>query len=322
MPIAIDPLLTAGSTNFNYDGSVVSSNLCKQPYEGLKYVPLQVITPQVGTSQEYTLVQFVDLSVGVPPPLSQVCSMYVNARDSIYDVTVLFPDTGFQVTVSKGNGLLFPILTGTVKPQFYVIFNRNEGTNGDANGVTPTVPVPSRADIFVINQFIPEFGSEDFSNSVQFVTGSDGELQPVLAPGYPMAYSVAYPLTGNPGGLGIDQGDEYHLTGIKINAALYTTDGSTKYCTVQFYDNWLDDGSSTGIFLDLRYEIPLIITPTIQAFDLLNVPKGLDIPLIASDFADFPIQLMAAVNLNGDDGNIAGKIFASPYTLFVTVTPV
>ena len=138
MSIPVSPAIVTSATPYNAPTTAIQMNLCKPPKEGLRAVPMQFIFSTYNNWK-------VDLSLGAPAPLSQCCSLYIDAINSSQNVTVLFPDSGFQVQCATGHSLLCPVITGLILPQFYVF--------------VPAVNATDIVNIIALNQFIPEFSA-------------------------------------------------------------------------------------------------------------------------------------------------------------------
>lgn len=137
MTIPLNNAIVQNAVNYPAPTIALAMNLCKVPQEGLKAVPMQFNF----VSNNCWLV---DLSVGNPvPPLSQFCSVYIDAINCTQQALILLPDSGYQVPCAAGHGLLAPIITGLILPQFYVY--------------VPTTNATDIVNIFALNQFIPEF---------------------------------------------------------------------------------------------------------------------------------------------------------------------
>lgn len=171
MTISIDPALIANAQPVPPLGQAIPINLCKPPKEGLKVVNFQV--SPLGAPINTTAL-LVDMAAGNPnPPLSQVGSIFIDAINSGSDVSVLFADTGYRVRIAAGNSALIPAITGISWPKFYVIFDV-------ANAQTSDI-----ANIFVLNQFVPEFVSDNFIKAIDYgivpTTGASLEFGPSIA---------------------------------------------------------------------------------------------------------------------------------------------
>lgn len=171
MTIPIDPALIARAVPIGPLGQAIPLLLCKMPAEGLKVVNFQVtpLPPPINSS-----VTLIDMLQGSPnPPLSQVGSIFLDASGSSADVTILFADTGYQVRIAAGDSALFPAITGIAYPKFYIIFGPEASTGIDV------------ANIFVLNQFVPEFNSTNFIKATSYGiipgNGASIELGPILA---------------------------------------------------------------------------------------------------------------------------------------------
>lgn len=162
MSIQINPALIAGSITLAPQLTKIGLSLCKLPplSEGLACVPIQV--PNTGVAK------YIDLSIGAPTvPISQLCSMYVDNQNCSVDVEIIF-DSGYSVPVKSGDTKLFPVLANSNLPSFWVAVPSKSSTAGDFTN------------IFCINQFIPEFSSEEFQGSIGYGIGKlvQGPLTP------------------------------------------------------------------------------------------------------------------------------------------------
>lgn len=137
MTIPLNLSIVTNAVNYPAPTIAFAMNLCKPPQEGLKAVGMQF-----GFADNNCWL--VDLSLGnSEPPLSQFCSVYIDAINSTQQVLILLPDSGYQVPCAAGFGLLAPIITGLILPKFYVY--------------VPNTNPTDIVNIFALNQFIPEF---------------------------------------------------------------------------------------------------------------------------------------------------------------------
>jgi len=157
MPVPINPNTVANARPLPQGNwGAIPIDMCKTAPDGMKCLPIQ-IPYNLGGSPDF----IVDLGAGNPPPLSQICSMYVDAR-YCDDILIIFEDTGYQIYIEGGNTQLFPVITGKGTPRFYVI---------SPNGQSQLTNV---ANIFALNQFVPEFGLQQFLSSDIFGTTASG----------------------------------------------------------------------------------------------------------------------------------------------------
>lgn len=151
MPISINPALISGAMTAQSPVSSVPLKLCGLPKEGTKCLPMQF---KFGPQK----VWLVNIAIGqTTQALSQICSMYMDATQCSRPITVLFPDTGYQVTVGAGDSKLVPVLTNATPPLFYVI--------SDSNNSFSTADI---FELFLLNIFVPEFSSDTFIDSIMF----------------------------------------------------------------------------------------------------------------------------------------------------------
>lgn len=163
--IPLNPALIANAAAYNNPLIGIATNICKQPPPGeaQKTVPMNF-----GFAANPVFV--VDLNSGPAPPLSQICSMYIDATNSAHDVSVVFPDTGFTLRCAFGNSKVAPVITGK-STKFFVCLDNNGNTD-------PTDTVA----LFANNFFMPEYSSQDFLQSVEFGFGGGFALQPLFLP--------------------------------------------------------------------------------------------------------------------------------------------
>lgn len=166
--IPINPSDIAGARPYNNQFTAVSMAICKEPSEGAKFVPMQFTFAN-------TACWYVDMTGGNVQggSISQAACMYVDNTNSMHDVNILFPDSGYQVRIGQGDGQLIPIITaGPIPPKFYVIL--------DSSGATS---LSDMCNIFVMNKFIPEFltaNTESFTNAIAFGYGPLFNLVPTF----------------------------------------------------------------------------------------------------------------------------------------------
>lgn len=139
MGIPVNPSIVSGAVPYTAPLVGFAMPLCQSPKEGLKGVGMQF-----GFSGNNNW--YVDLSLGSPsPPLSQCCSLFIDAIDSAQNVTITFSDSGYRVPCAAGRVLLCPVLSGIALPKFYIGLPNTSGSD--------------IINLIAINQFIPEFSS-------------------------------------------------------------------------------------------------------------------------------------------------------------------
>lgn len=142
MTISIDPALIAGARIINAPNSAFGMNLCKIPPEGFKAISMTLPLQDGGTG-----VWNVQLAGGAAGALSQLAAIYVQNRLAA-DISFVFPDTGYQVDIAKGEAKLFPVFSQALQgrlPQFYVVMN--------ITGVDPAQSI----NMLLLNQYVPGF---------------------------------------------------------------------------------------------------------------------------------------------------------------------
>lgn len=218
MSVNITPALIAGAQVYNAPLVATPINTCKSPTENAKVVPMTF------TATASVAAFYADLSSGNPPPLSQVASIYVDAINSTSDVTILFPDTGYQFRVTAGNQQLVPAITGTGLPKFYVIFGNNTPIAGDT------------ANVFLFNIFIPEFGGGNFINAIIAnvpldVTIINTPLTDIRQTVQPVFFSTV----GSKPGI---SGNQCFLSGLSVFTNAHASDGTASgSCSIEIYDD-------------------------------------------------------------------------------------
>lgn len=225
MPIPpITPSAIARAGFYNTPLNAVSMSLCKTPSDGAKCVPMQFKFDQYPC-------WLVNLANGIAPPISQIAGVYVDATNALHDVNIYFPDTGYQVRVPFGSSRLFPVLTGTGTPQFYVILDT--GGAVDPNDIV---------NVFALNQFIPEFGSDTYARVLTFGYGQFFSLVPSFNQSTKFSQLVSYPNLDSD--VILINAQEWYLTGIEING-VYTS-STSNYYNLDLVDN--NDGLLTTVF--------------------------------------------------------------------------
>lgn len=175
MPIPIDPKLIFNAFNAPPVGVATSLFTCAPAQEGLKTVAIQL---QPGDSGAI----LVDLSIGSPnPPISQMAMAFIDATQSGSDVSILFPDTGYTVRIAGGDAALVPVFTAQRLPKFYIIFGNNDPNVYSENDI---------ANIFAVNQFIPEFNTQNFIKSLSLGIIPQFDLIDTFGP--PLTQSLSF----------------------------------------------------------------------------------------------------------------------------------
>lgn len=150
MAIPIDPAIIANAQLFSSPKVATPIATCSAPVGGAKCVPMQFPLQMAAPNNQ--TVWKVDLNSGTAiPPISQLSAMYISNSAS-NAISVIFPDTGYQIDVNPGTSGIWPVITqgsnnGQIQllPIFYVLIN---GTSSASNTVV---------NIIALNQFIPEY---------------------------------------------------------------------------------------------------------------------------------------------------------------------
>lgn len=239
-----------GARPYNAPFTAFKMSICQPPPEGPKFVPMQFEFSD-------TTAWLVDLNNGGPQGalLSQCSCLYVDASQSMHDINILFPDSGYQVRVGQGDGQMVPVLTsGNVPPRFYVVLDSSNQTSD-----TDT------CNVFALNQFVPEF-----------VTGNTVSFQNAVSYGYSSLFQLKPNFTVSnlfPGGVGssimnsrIINAQQYFMTGFVISGEGASTSGSGRYIIS------LNDGLDINSIFSTTIYLP---------------PGGINIPPIAINGLNF-----------------------------------
>lgn len=159
--IPLAPASIAAAVPYPLSLNAVPMNIFKKPLEGAKCLSLSFAFDQNAAWQ-------VNLFQSNTPPLSQLACLYVDNAASQHDVDIVFPDTQFSARVAFGQQQMIPCLTGTSTPVFYVSLVNGGAT--DPNDVT---------NVFAINQFLPEFVTNNYIRSLTEGFGKEFQLQPL-----------------------------------------------------------------------------------------------------------------------------------------------
>lgn len=211
--IPISPAQIASAGVYTAPANAQSINLCRAPAEGMKCIPMQF---QFNIKPGWL--------VGFPnspnAPMSQISSLFVDTSDSVHGATIFFPDTGYSVTVEPGGCRIIPVITGananSLLP-FYVLL--------DSSGALTTDIV----NVIALNQFVPEFGSNEISNNLSYGFGSLGTPVPIFAQsaGFIKGTLVDGTHFNGPNPLEIISASQFYITAFDIFISAATTDMST-----------------------------------------------------------------------------------------------
>lgn len=152
--IPINPASIANAGQYTATGAAQTIKVLDKAKEGVKALSMQ-----------FVFNEFPGWLVNFPnnpnPAMSQIAALYIDATNSEFDVTVLFPDTGYSVRVNALGSRLVPVISSAGQntlPKFYVLLDSSNTLTSDV------------INIIALNQFIPEFEA--------------GELADVLSYGY------------------------------------------------------------------------------------------------------------------------------------------
>lgn len=275
MSIPVSSLIRNAVT-FPIDNSVIPLNLCTPPKEGVKAMNFQVN----GTTPFPALI---DLASIPAPPISQLCAMYVDASASGQDITVLFPDSGYKVVIQSGNALLFPVITSKQLPRFII--------SGSVTG-------GSLVNVFLLNQFVPGFGTEIFQNVQVYgndvLSVSDRISYPAESFSVPINFSIATIPVPICGAL---LPTKVVMTGIQIYLmALATVAAQTNFITVKQDSTPFVAGTGTPIL-----RIPVLITNALQRITVIEAGQFLNARAAASIHGPLFIEIDSVANLTTKD---------------------
>lgn len=255
MAVPLPPALTLNLTPANVPTIASSLTLCKMPREGLACLPVS-LSPTTDGMTFYNNFSL-NLNVGGPAePLSQISSCIVDASNSSCDITISCPDTGYKRTVSAGDTETIPIYTSVTPPQVYVNFDIAKASTADV------------ANIFLLNQFIPDYTPLQIIKAVEYAYS--GHLT-LLDP--PFGVSKNGPLFINPYLTSTDVdadsfpstviGSTFTLNNIQIFGIILSTETQLYNLLVQLYDG-------AGNFIRTMWKIPFIGTTAQQVLTLLD----------------------------------------------------
>ncbi|HNB00966.1 MAG TPA: DUF1859 domain-containing protein [Nitrosomonas sp.] len=242
MVIPIDPALIAGAVNYTVPTTATPINLCKAPVEGAKCIPMQF-------KFLVSRVWRVDLSLGAPnQPLTQLACLYIDGTNLYDTVTILFPDTGYQIEVKTGDRRMMPVTMGTQSPLFYVICN-------DENGLA----FLDTLNIFAYNIYIPSFIDDTFTTTLNY--GVNDAITAVPAIARSETFTDVFSSGAVFGGVAITNNPQYNVshTQVVINGLQLYVDVTTT--ATQLYRLSVKTRLSNGFKI---FDIPFIGTATRQ----------------------------------------------------------
>lgn len=179
MGIPVNQALIANATVFPIDNTVCPVNICKPPVEGPKCLSFQITT-------NTQLPVFIDINNNPAPPISQIAAMYIDLSTCAADIIVIFADTGYQVQIQGGDSALIPVITfgGGQLPRFYI-----------CQAAGPARVAGDTVNIFLLNQFVPEFNTSIFQKAQLYGTDVRGGINTITFPAESLAATSAVNLT-------------------------------------------------------------------------------------------------------------------------------
>jgi hypothetical protein len=234
--IPINPSSIASAVPYILQGSATPCALSDRPPEGHKFIPMQIGFADAP-------VKLVDFSSVTPTqPFSKVSSIYVDNTNSTHDVTIMFPDSGFQTRVAFGDTAMVTPLASNATPRFYVILD-----SGNQTSATDSV------NIFALNFYVPPYETTTFQRSVAYGYSSYFALQPTFT------QSQSFHLTqGNPvlnTKYSVISNSQWYLTTLFVTA---TTFNSVYQSNITLYDgnNIITEFLTNGQSGTVAYNFP------------------------------------------------------------------
>jgi len=217
MPIPpVDPADIAGAAPYNVQLSSFKMPLCKA-----QFVPMQF-------TFNTNLVWSVDLSQRTPGDnFGQLCALYVDASDTLHDLTLIFPDSGFTAIIPFGGTKMLNVITTKDSPKFYV------KTNTDFKSPDDVV------NIYAINTPMPPDTVAQFQKVISYGYGQFFELTTplVASTSFATINTIASAVAGKIGLIAatqffinaiiIDFEDITNTAAQNVNIVLYDGDGVT-----------------------------------------------------------------------------------------------
>lgn len=216
--IPISPSSIIGAMPYTTSGQGIPIRLCNTPAEGAKTIPMQ-FTFNDATSF------LVNFGNNPNPPISQLCSLYVDNTGSGHDVNILFPDTGYQVRIEQGGSRMIPVITGanqgsTQLPSFYVILDSSGEKTSDI------------CNIQALNIFVPEFEAKELTDVLSFGYGALFAAQPTFTQSKFSTYSMSNPSTG----IVLFNNMQWYITAIDISG-IFISAGAGFVAAISLLDN-------------------------------------------------------------------------------------
>ncbi len=216
--IPINPAAISGAAAYTASGNAFPINTLNQPpaNEGPK-----------GLSMQFTFNQKTAWLVNFPnnpnPPMSQIASLYIDATQSQFDVTILFPDSGYSVRINALGARMIPVITtrrtGSL-PSFYVLLDSSDQLSD------------SVVNIIALNQFIPEFEANELTPFLSYGFGQLFVPQPAFTQST-VFYTQANITTPAP--VILINAKQWYITALFVSAAINISANNTP--NLQLKDN-------------------------------------------------------------------------------------
>lgn len=257
---------------FPLDNSVTPSNLCKPPPEGFKFMSFQL-------NSNTKFPALIDIASLPAPPISQLCSIYVDATNSGGDITIIFIDSGYQVVIESGNSLLFPVLTSTQLPKFII---------SSSIGGMDTV------NVFLINQFVPEFGTQIFQKVLSFGNDAVGNSDKISYPAETFASQIDFGIQSFPIPIGgVFATPKTVICGLQIYLMAQASVASQTNVIRISQDATIGVPNSGNTI----WKIPVLITNTLQRLTVIETGQLLNARAEASIHGPPFIEIDSTTNL-------------------------
>lgn len=202
--IPINPASISGAVPFNVQGSAIPCNIADRPPEGHAFIPMQIGFFDAP-------VKYVDLTSITPTrKFSKISTLYIDATNSLHDINILFPDTGFETRVAFGDTAMIPVLSSNIGQKFYVILD-----NGGATNTTDTV------NVFALNFFVPPALTSIYQRAINYGYSSMFNLQPTFT------QSAAFQGYFTSGAVTLIPNTQWFITGLSVSLNATGTGGIT-----------------------------------------------------------------------------------------------
>lgn len=190
-----------------------------KPQKGSRFVPI---------AMEWNAApcQLVDLSqVSTLKPFTQCASLYVDNTNSLHDVTIYFPDSGWAARVPFGGSSMLNPLTSQALPKFYVILD-------SGNAVSPT----DVTNLFAVDTFIPPQESPIYDRTIAYGYGEMFTLVPTFTQSqnfFNIFNSAVNPISPTP--LPIINNSQWYMTALDLR--IQFAGSAPDIAAITLYDN-------------------------------------------------------------------------------------